>query len=377
MKSKLLTLAKKFGTPLYVYDLKHIYKNLSALQTAFNQNIQIHYAMKANNYSPLLKKLAQKQIGVDVVSMGEMSLALKSGFKPSKIIFSGVAKTEDEIRFAIKSGIFLLNVESPQELERIGKLSLKHRKMTDVGFRLNPDVNPHTHPYITTGFKENKFGMDKSFLPELVRILKKYNKSLNLISLGFHIGSQLTKIAPYEEAVKKSIPIYKNLLSKGFKLKHFDIGGGIGIPYQNEKTININQYATSIQKLLRPLNCQIHCEPGRLLVGEAGYLLTKVEYVKRTPFKNFVVVNTGMHHLIRPALYNAFHGVENLSRKNKRKIKVDIVGPICESSDFIAKNRLLSPPHQGDILVIYNVGAYGATMASYYNMHVYPKEILT
>lgn len=375
MKNTLQRLASKHGTPLYVYNSKRILQKLSSLQNAFTQQLHVHYAMKANNFSPLLKLLAKKRIGVDVVSGGEISHALNCGFNPNKIIFSGVAKTEEEILYALKLGIFSINVESPQELERIGRMAKKIKKIAAISFRLNPDVNPKTHPYITTGFKENKFGMDKSFLPELISILNQYPKHLLLHGLDFHIGSQLTSTSPFDEALIKSIPIFKNLRSRGYPLKYFDVGGGIGISYKGEKVINLKQYARKIEKHISSLGCQIHCEPGRYLVADAGYLLTKVEYIKKTPFKNFVIVNTGMHHLIRPSLYGAHHKIEPLN-PTRKKITVDVVGPICESSDFLAKDRLMAEPKQNDILVVYDVGAYGATMASDYNMQPRAKEIL-
>lgn len=373
--TSLSKIAKKHGTPTYVYSKDRILEKLDQLVSAFTLPLQVHYALKANSFRPLLKMLAAKGCGVDVVSGGEIKRALETGFLPSKVIFSGVAKNEEEIEFALKKKIFAFNVESPQELERIGKLASKSKITAQISFRLNPNVNPKTHPYITTGFKQNKFGMDKSFIPELLRILKK-SKYLKLTGLDFHIGSQLLEIAPFEEALVKSLPIYKNLQSMGYPLKHFDIGGGIGISYQGQKTINLKQYAQRLEKHLRPLGCKILCEPGRFLVADSGVLLTQVEYIKKTPYKNFVIINTGMHHLIRPALYGSFHNILPVKKHTGKLVKADVVGPICESSDFLAKDRKMVLPQQGDILAVCDAGAYGFVMAGRYNLHPMPKEIL-
>ncbi len=372
----LSSLARKHGTPLYVYSQQRILDKLTTLQDAFSMPLHVHFAMKANNFPPVLKLLSKNKTGVDVVSAGEINRALECGFKPQKIIFSGVGKSVEEITLALRKEIFSLNVEGPQELERIGLLAKRLRKKAGVSFRLNPNVNPKTHPYITTGFRNNKFGMDKSFLPLLLKTLNKYKKNISLLGLDFHIGSQLTEIAPIEEALVKSIPIYKDLQGQGFPLSHFDIGGGIGISYEGQKTINLNDYAKRLEKHLRPLGCQIMCEPGRYLVADAGVLLTEVEYIKKTPFKNFVIVNTGMHHLIRPALYQAYHEIQPLKNTGRKKFKADVVGPICESADYLAQDRMLPEVKQGEILCIYDAGAYGQVMASHYNLHPMPREVL-
>jgi diaminopimelate decarboxylase len=243
-----------------------------------------------------------------------------------------------------------------------------------VSFRLNPNVNPKTHPYITTGFKENKFGMDKSFLPHLLETLGKFN-SLELTALDFHIGSQLFKVKPFEEALKKSIPIFENLRAKGFKLKSFDIGGGLGVPYNDEKPFDLKNFGKMVEGYLQPLGCDIVCEPGRFLVADSGVLLTQVEYIKKTPYKSFVIVNTGMHHFMRPALYQAFHKILPLVQSKGVLKRFDIVGPICESSDWLAKDRKLPPLKQGVYLAICDAGAYGYVMASDYNLHPKPREI--
>ncbi|MDZ4678375.1 MAG: diaminopimelate decarboxylase [Oligoflexia bacterium] len=369
-------LGRKNKTPVYIYSKKRIGEKLEILKEAFTKTLGIHYSVKANSNRQVLKFLKAQKIGVDVVSGGEVTRALECGFKGRDIIFSGVGKSEEEITATLKIGIYLFNVESPQELDRIARVARRLKKCACVSFRLNPNVDAKTHPYITTGFRENKFGMDKKFIPELLKILKRNPKNLKLIGLDFHIGSQLTEINPYEAAFKKSVPVYQELQRQGFALSHFDIGGGIGISYERQKTIDLKKFGKMVESYLKPLGCKILCEPGRFLVGDAGVLLAQVEYVKKTPYKTFVILNTGMHHLIRPALYNSYHEILPVNQKGGKTINLDVVGPICESSDWLAKNRKLVIPSQGDLWAICDVGAYGYVMASDYNLHKKPIEIL-
>jgi len=369
-------LAQRYGTPLYVYSFERVSQNLQALRSAFSRPLRVHYAVKANFHHGLLKKLKKLNVGVDVVSGGEIKRALECGFKGQDIIFSGVAKSEEEIKFSLRQGIHIFNVESPQELIRIGQIARALKKVASVSFRLNPNVNPKTHPYITTGFRENKFGMDKSYFPELLKIVRKYSPRLALVGLDFHIGSQLLDIAPFEEAVRRAVPLFKDLQSLGYPMKHFDIGGGTGIPYEGKKSFNMAAYGRRMEALLKDVDAEILCEPGRYLVGDAGVLLTKVEYVKKNPYKTFVIVNTGMHHLMRPALYQAFHKILPIKEKYKNMGKVDVVGPICESSDWLAQKRPMPQVSPGEILAICDTGAYGYVMASDYNLHDKPTEIL-
>jgi len=369
-------LAKKYGTPLYVYSAGRIVQKLKALRGAFTEPLHVHYAMKANFNPQILKLLKKQKVGVDVVSAGEIKRALECGFKGQDIIFSGVAKSHEEIGFALRKNILLFNVESLPELERIGQIAKRLKKTAQVSFRLNPDVSADTHPYITTGFRENKFGMDQSFLPELLEILRRYKKNLNLRGLDFHIGSQLTKIEPFEEALKKSVPVFQQLRSQGFDLRIFDIGGGVGISYQGQEVIDLAEYGRRLESYLKPLGVEIHCEPGRYLVADAGVLLTKAEYIKKTPYKNFVIVDTGMHHLIRPSLYQAYHRIMPVVKSDRPEVKVDVVGPICESSDWIAKDRILPEIKEGEVLAILDAGAYGYVMSSDYNLHPKAKEVV-
>lgn len=373
----LSTLAKKYGSPLYVYDLDGMRNQLKEFKSAFHNKIEIHYACKANANPEILKTFKKEKVGVDVVSWGEAQDAIHAGFSHKDIIFSGVGKTVDELTKAIRYQIKQINVESPQELIRIGEIAKKLKKKVNVAFRMNPNVSPQTHPYITTGFRENKFGMDSSFVPELRGILTKYKKFIELKGLTLHIGSQLLELDSLRDAIQKTVPIYLDFKNSGYKLETFDIGGGVGIAYDGVESPNLKEYGAMVMELLEPLDCRVLAEPGRVLVGAYGYLLTEVQYIKRTPYKNFAIVNTGMHHLIRPALYEANHRISKLKVESDVVSELyDIVGPICESSDFLGKDRYLPKVEQGDILVIHDAGAYGYSMASFYNHHKLPREIV-
>ncbi len=374
-KYKVETLAKKFGTPTYIYDLDLIAQNIQKHISAFHGNVGIHYAMKANANPQILRLMKKKKIGIDAVSGGELLWALKHDFVAQDIIYSGVGKSSEEIELALRKNIKLINVESPAELIRIALIAKRLKKKARIGIRYNPDVSVDTHPYITTGFRENKFGMDKSFLPELKNLLTKNKKHILLEAISLHIGSQLKNLSPLSEAILKTKPVYKEF--QEFGLKYFDIGGGIAIDYHDdtESPPSFVEYGQMAQTLLKDLNCKILCEPGRALVGGAGALLAKVEYIKSTPFKNFAIVNTGMHHLIRPSLYQAHHRVLAANRHQGETLTYDVVGPICESSDFIAKSRIISKLEADDVVAICEAGAYGFTMASFYNLHRLPKEI--
>ena len=370
------------GHACYVYDLKNIEKRFRALKESLSdlKNLSVHYALKANGHSDILKSFKSMGAGVDVVSGGELSLALENSFEPSDVIFSGVAKSVEEIDLALDKNIKQINVESPQELARIGeRAQLKNQKMS-VALRMNPEVNPVTHPYITTGMTENKFGMDRSFIPELVRILKQYPENLELKGLTMHIGSQLLELDAMEEGIQKLLSIYHELEVLGFKMQSLDIGGGVGIHYDTmdeEKDYQIiKDYGTMVCKALKDFPGEVLIEPGRVLVGRAGVLLCQVEYIKETSFKKFVIVNTGMHHLMRPALYQASHQILPLNKNKTDQQVYDIVGPICESSDFLAKNRPMQTLEQGDYLAICDAGAYGFSMANNYNHHGLPKEFI-
>lgn len=391
---RLIDLARENDGPIYVYLLKDILANCQRLRAAFGSlPISIHYAMKANANAMILSHLAREGLGVDTVSGGEINSALAAGFSPEAIIFSGVGKTRHELELAVRLGIKQINVESPQELYRLGEIACRLGKTVDVAFRMNPDVNPKTHPYITTGFRENKFGMDETFLPELREILRRHRRpdggpgghaeagGLRLRGLTLHIGSQITELDCLRDAINKTILIYKSLCAEGYRLDRFDIGGGLGIDYgspRNEAELKlVEAYGRMVQDTLSPLGASILTEPGRILVARAGLLIGEVQYIKQTASKTFAILNTGMNHLLRPALYQARHRVLPLTtRPESNRHIYDIVGPICESSDFLAKDVELPEVRPGDFVAMADAGAYGFSMASQYNQHALPREIV-
>lgn len=378
----LMELAHSVEGPFYVYALNDVIERARRLKGSFgSQHVSIHYAMKANGNADLLRALAREGLGADTVSGGEIEDALSAGFAPSTIIFSGVGKTVREIELAVRLRIKQINVESPQELERVAQVARRLGGSADVAFRMNPDVSPQTHPYITTGFRENKFGMDESFLPELKRILGANRDALCLRGLTLHIGSQLTELKSLEDAVTKTLPVFRAFRAEGHPVDRFDIGGGLGIDYASADTENefalIADYGRMAHRLLGQENCETLCEPGRILVARAGLLVAQIQYVKTTPHKTFAILDTGMHHLLRPALYQAKHRILPLEKRPDSESRTyDIVGPVCESSDFLAKDVRLPRLEQGDYLAIADAGAYGFSMASRYNRHAMPAEII-
>lgn len=366
--------------PTYVYDLKIIEDRFNTFKKYINTDkVKIHYALKANNHTEILKKMLSLGANVDVVSGGEISCAIESGFHPKQIIFSGIGKSILEIKQAISLEIKQINVESEEEFYRIAELAKSLNKKIDVAFRINPEVNPATHPYITTGFRENKFGIDTLTFFKIINNFSSFTH-INLSGLTMHIGSQLQDLSAFEEALDKLLYIYTQLKSWNFKLTRIDIGGGIGVFYDSEDFKKddelIKNYAEIIKKIPAHDFEEIIIEPGRSLVAKAGLLLTQVEYVKNNGFKNFLITNSGMNHLIRPALYQATHRIYPVQKfNNRKKILYDIVGPICESSDFLGKDRLLREIKSGEIIAIADTGAYGRTMASEYNMRALPHEV--
>lgn len=383
------SLAKNHGTPLYVYDLDA----LRLRAQFFKKNMPIEgsafFAMKANNNSQVLKVLQDEGFGIDAVSMGEMQLAINCGFKGEQIVFSGVAKTEKEILFAIANKIRQINIESIPELERIILCSKKIQKNSEhfskvpVALRMNPDIGVNTHPYIQTGFRENKFGLDFSEIQTLVALLNKNTDVVELKGLTLHIGSQIREVESFAAAIKKTLSLYISLREQGFALGVFDIGGGLGIDY-NSTDLSADEnllikYMQTVNELLAGKVKNIFFEPGRMLVARFGVLLSEIQYVKRTAHKNFVIVDAGMNELIRPALYQAFHRIEVLTGtpKNNAEAIYDIVGPICESADTLGRDRYLPFNLQpGEIIAIYDVGAYGAVMSSRYNLREPAKQIV-
>ncbi len=370
-------LVKKHGTPLYIYSYNTFISHYLKLKKAFAQvNPLICYSVKANSNLAILKALVAKGAGLDIVSGGELFRALKAGCKAGKIVYASVGKTNNEIEEAIRKGILFFNVESLPELENINQIAGRLGKKTSVAIRINPDVAPKTHQFITTGRLTNKFGIDFATAENILLLGKKFSH-VNIHALHIHIGSQITVGAPFVEAIKKVIVFVNRLKTKGINIEYLNIGGGLGIIYQNEKPQTADEFARKVLPMLKSSGLKIIMEPGRFIIGSAAILAVKVLYIKKTPLKNFVIVDGGMNDLIRPSLYNAHHEIVLLTAKRPGKtIKVDVVGPICESSDFLAKARDLPEVKEGDYIAVMCTGAYGFSMASNYNSRRRPAEIL-
>lgn len=399
-RESVIDLVGKMQTPFYFYNADHVVARAKFMLNTYREAglpISVHYATKANTNPLLLKKLAAVGIKADVVSSGEAEVSIKAGFQAEDILFSGVAKTVSEIEFAVQNGIGQINVESLGELKRIGEIAQAlatgpagGRRLIDIGLRLNPNVCPETHPYITTGLQENKFGLEESGIREAIKMLKSL-PLLRLRGLSLHIGSQLLDLVALDEAIEIGARLQRTLRQEtGWKLDRFDVGGGLGIRYDtNDESLEFEVVRSHAQLLKKHLGADIEqglilevlTEPGRWLIARCGLLVTEVQYIKETPHKTFVIVDGGMNLLIRPALYEAQHRIEPLEKRiqpthhgTNLKRLVDVVGPICESADFLGRNRDLSLLEQGDRLAVFDAGAYGRTMASLYNQRGWPDE---
>jgi len=360
-------LAIKYKTPLYVYNLDYMSERYSELKEAFKGRKSIlAYAVKANSNLSVVKHFADLGSGADCVSIGEVRRALMAGIPAYRVIFSGVGKSDDEIREAIVSDILYINVESEAELFRVEKIAKELDKVSRISVRVNPNIDPKTHPYISTGLHDNKFGVDINSAKRMY-ILAKNSASLEPVGIHFHIGSQLTHLEPIYESAVIVADMVRSLEAIDIELKFFDIGGGLGVTYDAEVTIKPYDYAQAILGAIKGLDLTIICEPGRFLTANAGYFLTKVLYEKQNGDKKFVVVDGAMNDLLRPSLYNAYHKIEALVEDKTKTKVVDIVGPVCESGDFFAKNYELPEVQHNDLLVIHSAGAYGFGMGSNYN----------
>ncbi|MDN5099970.1 diaminopimelate decarboxylase [Aliarcobacter butzleri] len=359
-------LANKYQTPYYVYDFNYITNQYEELKSAFRaRKSLIAYAVKANSNLSVIKHLANLGAGADCVSIGEVKRALKVGIPSYKIIFSGVGKIDDEIRQALEFDILMINVESDAELQRVEIIAKELGKVARISIRVNPNIDPKTHPYISTGLHENKFGVDIDTAKRMY-IQCKNSDFLDPVGIHCHIGSQLTELQPIKEAVKIIADLVRNLKAIKIELSFIDIGGGLGIIYKDEKLIDTYEYAQSILETMFGLDITIICEPGRFIVGNSGIFVTKVLYEKINGNKRFVIVDGAMNDLIRPALYNAYHRIEVLNA-NQDFSDCNLVGPVCESGDFFAKNIQLPKTEHNDLVAIYSAGAYGFTMSSNYN----------
>ncbi len=369
-------IAAKVGTPVYIYSHATLERHFKAMDEAFAEVPHtICYSMKANSNMAVLKMFANLGGGVDIVSGGELFRALKAGIDPKKIVYSGVGKKDEEIEYALKSGILMFNVESEEELETINGIAGNIGVKAGIAIRVNPDVDPETHPYITTGLKKAKFGIN------IERSLEQYKRAaamanVEVVGIDCHIGSQLTKIAPFVDTVKKLKRLIASLEEAGIQLKYFDLGGGLGITYDDEAPPLPAEYGKAIVEETRDLGLHLIFEPGRNLVGNAGILVGKCLYTKQGEEKNFVIADAAMNDLARPSLYGSFHGVKAVCRDQQETIVADIVGPICESGDFLAKDREMPRFGRGDLIAFMSAGAYGFAMSSNYNSRPRVAEVM-
>lgn len=360
-------LASEFKTPLYVYDLDYMSEQYQELKSAFKGRKSIlAYAVKANSNLSVVKHFADLGSGADCVSIGEVRRAFLAGIPAYKIIFSGVGKSDDEIREAIEKDILYINVESEAELFRVESIAKELNKISRISIRVNPNIDPKTHPYISTGLHDNKFGVDINTAKRMY-IFANNSQALEAVGVHFHIGSQLTHLEPIYESAVIVADMVRSLEAIDIELKFFDIGGGLGITYDDEVTIKPYDYAQAILGTLKGLDLTVICEPGRFLTANAGYFLTKVLYEKQNGAKKFVVVDGAMNDLLRPSLYGAYHKIEAITDSASEVRDVDIVGPVCESGDFFAKNYPLPELNHNDLLVVHSAGAYGFGMGSNYN----------
>ena len=411
----LARVAEKFGTPLYVYSAGTILDHFTRLDAALAPlDHLICYAVKANSNRAILKLLAQEGAGFDIVSGGELYRVLAAGGDPARCTFAGVGKSREEIEYALEQRVYSFNVESEAELDYIDRIAGSKNMRAPIALRANPDVDPHTHDYISTGSRENKFGIALDRIAGVYERAAKM-RNIDVIGVQMHIGSQITDARPFADAIKKIAPIVRDLKSK-YQIEFFSVGGGLGIVYKSSfesgtqewwdewvardpatagrprtSALSIQQYVDAILPPLRELKLRIFLEPGRLLVGNAGVLLTRVRYIKDTGEKKFAVVDAGMNDLIRPALYGSYHEIMPVEEpsclgsaaadprgegKSKSLEKIDIVGPVCESGDFFALDREMPEMREGDLLAIMSAGAYGLVMASNYNSRPLPAEVL-
>jgi diaminopimelate decarboxylase len=369
-------IAEKCGTPAYVYSLSHFEERFREVDAAFRAVPHlVAYALKANANLSVLAHLAKLGAGADVVSGGEIFLARKAGIPAEKIIYSGVGKRDDEIAYALREGIRFFNIESIPELENIDAIARKMGKVAPVAVRFNPEVDAKTHHYITTGKKGNKFGIMLDTLPELMAAMRRC-RNVRWNAVHTHIGSQMTQTGSMAKAAKVLGGLVEMLRGEGFPIHTLNMGGGYGIRYKAEAAPSIAAYAKSIVPVAKGLNVQLALEPGRYLSGNSGALLARVLYVKKSGGKTFVITDAAMTELIRPSLYEAYHAVAPVSGPQKPVAKVDVVGPVCESGDFFAKDRPFPSVKRGDVLAVFSAGAYGAAMGSNYNARVFPPEVV-
>ena len=369
-------LAEKYGTPLYVYSYNTLLRHFRAYSDAFNYYPHIIcFALKANPNISILRLFAKYGGGADIVSGGELYKALKAGIPSQKIVYAGVGKTEEEIHLSLRSKILMFNVESEDELREINRIAGIMRRKAPVALRINPDIDPETHPYIATGLKRHKFGIPIEDAVEHYRIASSL-KNIKVIGIHKHIGSQITKVSPFVDALRSILLLMDKVNAEGLSIQYLDIGGGLGISYKDEEPPVPEDLARNLIPLLKGRKLTLIVEPGRSIVGNAGILVTRVLYLKKGEEKEFAIVDAGMNDLIRPSLYSAYHRILPVIRKQRSAVLYDVVGPICESGDFLAKERELKEIERGEYLAVMGAGAYGFSMSSNYNCRPKAAEVM-
>lgn len=368
--------AAKVGTPFYLYSHATLCRHLQAFDSAFSDIPHLTaFAVKSNSNLAILKLVANQGLGADIVSGGELYRAIQAGIEPTKIVFAGVGKNAEEIEYALEMGIRMFNVESGDELRAINDVAAQMGKRAPVALRVNPDVDPMTHPYIATGLKKSKFGIGAKFALESFEAAIQL-PAIDVVGVHIHIGSQLTQVTPFVDAVKRLLALIEQLQQRGINLRYINIGGGLGISYADETPPHPNDLAEALMPLLRDLKVTLILEPGRVIVGNAGILVTRVLYNKNGDGKHFVIVDAAMNDLLRPSLYDAYHEIVPVRQDKRDPMVVDVVGPICESGDFLAKDRELPAVKPGELLAVMSAGAYAFTMASNYNTRPRVPEVM-
>ena len=371
-------IAQRVGTPFYLYSSNTLAMHFRAFDRAFSGVPHlICYALKSNSNSALLRLLGREGAGADIVSGGELFRALRADIDPKKIVYAGVGKRREEIEYALKIGILMFNVESGDELRALDEAAGEMRSTARIALRVNPDIDPKTHAYISTGLKENKFGIPIDQALEYYTVAKSLS-NVEVVGVHHHIGSQITEIQPFVDALEKVVAFGKKLKSAGMEIRYIDIGGGLGITYKDETPPQPRELALAIQPLLKESGCTLVLEPGRAIVGNAGILMTSVLYHKNSGQKKFVIVDAGMNDLIRPSLYEAYHEIKPVVEQSPKPEHAvfDVVGPICESGDFLAKDREMPLVQRGDLLAVMSSGAYGFSMSSTYNSRLRVPEVM-
>lgn len=371
-------IAKNQKQPFYLYDIQGLKEWYQFFLKATHNQLEVFFAMKANFNKQILKAFQQEGCGVDVVSRGEACLALSAGFSPKKIVFSGIGKTHEELTEAIETQIFQINVESFEELKRLSEICKTKKTSCSIGLRINPNIDFESHPYIKTGLKGHKFGFEEEELPELLSFIQS-QKQIQLQGLSMHLGSQIFDLEPLYKAILYLKELYIRLKKEKYPLKVMDIGGGLGVNYQasdfKEEKTKLNHFGKELKNILKDFDGRVITEPGRLLTARFGLLCSRIEYIKNSPSKQFVVLNSGMNHFLRPALYKAQHRILPMKKSNTTLQKYDVVGPICETGDTIAQDYPLPKPYSGEWLAIADTGAYGFVMSNQYNLQTPVQEI--